>query len=64
MVGLLGRVRERWKLREQSNDQGAFPHRAVTPILTSVQSEETLDVVQSGFGPPACLAHMMFRCLN
>lgn len=45
-------------------ERGAPPRPAVTPVLRSVQSEETSDIVQSGFGLPTCLAHTVFKCLN
>ena len=43
---------------------GAPPDPAVTPVFSSVQSKETLDIVQSGFGLPTCLAHTVSKCLN
>lgn len=33
-------------------------------FLRSVKLEETLDIVQSSFGLPTCLAHKVFKCLN
>lgn len=36
----------------------------MTLILRFVKSEETLDIVRSGFGLPTCLARTVFKCLN
>lgn len=44
---------------------GGDPLRpSVTLSLRFVKLEETLDVVQSGFGLPTCSAHAVFKCLN
>lgn len=43
---------------------GGGAHPAVTPVLRSVKLEETLDIIQSIFGRPTCLAHKVFKCLN
>lgn len=44
-------------------DQSFVP-LCVTPVLGLIKSEGTLDIVQSGFGLPTCLAHTVFKCLN
>ena len=65
MLAKEGREGEGRKPGRQSGDrEGAPPDPAVTPVLSSVQSKETLGIVQSGFGLPTCLAHTVSKCLN
>lgn len=37
---------------------------ALTPAVTSARVQETLDVVQSHFGLPTCLAYTVFKMFN
>lgn len=65
VLAKVGRAGEGRKPGRQSGDrEGAPPDPAVTPVLSSVQSKETLGIVQSGFGLPTCLAHTVSKCLN
>ena len=52
------------KVGRVGEGNGAPPDPAVTPVFSFVQSKETLDIVQSGFGLPTCLAHTVSKCLN
>lgn len=66
---------ERKGLRGPSG-AGAGPHAALapggggekgaalTPAVTSARVQETLDVVQSHFGLPTCLAYTVFKMFN
>ena len=68
MRWVLGRGTDDWVLAMMGSVGGgvdqSFALLCMTPILGLGKSEETLDVVQSGFGLPTRLAHTVFKCLN